>query len=147
MPFGFHFLVSKIWYLWHMCNILAPTRPLGFEPGLIAHSVMSQHSNQFGQRVRPTSERLAGRLGCHINSSLPCLVTCHSHQARNMTTSRRWVNHQCAGLYPGLRTSPQCNVRAPTTPLGFEPGFIAHSECWASTLTNLAKGSDLLARG
>ena len=28
--------------------------------------VATQHSNQFGQRVGPASERLAGRLGCHI---------------------------------------------------------------------------------
>ena len=39
---------------------------------------------------------------------------------RNMTISRLWVNYQCAELYPGLRTSPQCNVPAPTTPAGFE---------------------------
>ena len=39
---------------------------------------------------------------------------------RNMTISRLCVNYQCAELYPGLRTSPQCNVPAPTTPAGFE---------------------------
>ena len=39
---------------------------------------------------------------------------------RNMTISRLWVNYQCAELHPGLRTSPQCNVPAPTTPAGFE---------------------------
>ena len=43
-------------------------------------------------------------------------ITRHSHQARNMTTSRLWVNYQCAGLYPGLRTSPQCNVPAGIRP-------------------------------
>ena len=65
---------------------------------------------------------------------------------RNMTISRLWVNYQCAGLYPGLRTSPQCNVPAVTTPLVFEPGLIAHSESQARALTNSAKESDPLAR-
>ena len=63
---------------------------------------------------------------------------------RNMTISRLWVNYQCAELNPGLWTSPECNV--PATPLVFEPGLIAHSESRASALTNLAKGSDPLAR-
>ena len=44
---------------------------------------------------------------------------------RNMTISQLWVNYQCAELYPGRRTSPQCNV--PATPLVFEPGLIVHS--------------------
>ena len=57
---------------------------------------------------------------------------------RNMTISRLWVNYQCAELYPGLQTSPQCNV--PTTPLVIEPGLRAHSESRASALTNSAKG-------
>ena len=39
---------------------------------------------------------------------------------RNMTIRRLWVNYQCAELYTGLRTSPLCNVPAPTTPAGFE---------------------------
>ena len=71
---------------------------------------------QFDQRVRTTSERPAGQLDCHIHAFLngtrhPCLATRHSHQARNknVTISRLWVNYQCAGLYPSLRTSPQCN--------------------------------------
>ena len=73
-----------------------------------------------GQRVRPTSERLAGQLGCLIPPFLsgtrhPCLVTCHSHQERNMTTRRLRVNYQCIGLYPGLQTSPHCNTPAPPT--------------------------------
>ena len=49
-------------------NIPAPTTPLGFEPGLIAHSesLASQRSNWiFGQRVTPSSEWLTGRLDCH----------------------------------------------------------------------------------
>ena len=33
-----------------------------------------------------------------------------------------------------------CNVLVQTTPLGFEPGLITHSESRASTLTNSAKG-------
>ena len=39
---------------------------MGFEPGLVALSgVASQRFDQFGQRVRPVSESLAGRLGRH----------------------------------------------------------------------------------
>ena len=38
---------------------------------------------------------------------------------RNMTISQLWVNYQYAGLHPGLRTSPQCDVPASTTPLVF----------------------------
>ena len=94
-----------------------------FEPVLIAHWVASQRCNQYGQRVRPASEMLAGRLGCHIPPFLngtrhPCLVTCHSHQARNITTRHLWVNYQCAGVYPGLWTNPQCNV--PANPCVYE---------------------------
>ena len=62
---------------------------------------------------------------------------------RNMTISRLWVNYQCAELYPGLRTRPQCNVPVPTTPLVFEPGLIAHSESRASALTNWREASRL----
>ena len=41
-----------------------------------------------------------------------------------------------------------CTVPAPpTTPSGFEPELIAHSESRASSLTNSDKGSDLLVRG
>ena len=109
-------------------------------------------SNQFGQRVRPASGRLTGQLDFHIPPFLngtrhPCLATHHSHQARDMTISRLWVNYLCGGLYPGLWTSPQCTVLALTTPPVFEPGLIAYSESRASTLTNSAKGSDPLARG
>ena len=78
--------------------------------------VAIQHSNWLGQRFRLTSERLAGRLDCHIlpflNSTRhPCLATCHSYQARNMAISQLWVNYQCAGLYPGMQTS----LSAPTS--------------------------------
>ena len=49
--------------------------------------VTSQRSNQLSQRVRPTGEKLAGRLDCHIPPFLngtrhPCLATRHFHQAR-----------------------------------------------------------------
>ena len=53
---------------WYYCNFPAPTNPLGFEPGLIAHS--TQRSNQLVQ-VRPASERLAGMWGCRIVIVLP----------------------------------------------------------------------------
>ena len=48
---------------------------------------------------------------------------------------------------PLIWVEQYCNVLAPTAPLGFEPGLIAHSELRASDLTNSAKGSDSLARG
>ena len=79
--------------------------------------VTSQRSNQFGQKLRPVSKRLAGWLGCRVPPFLngtrhPWLVTRHSRQARNMTTSRLWVNNKCNWLYSGLWTSLQCNVLA-----------------------------------
>ena len=61
------------------CNVLAPATPLGFEPVLIAHSrVMSQGSNQSGQRIRSTSERLAGQLGVLPGCiAAPEVAQCH----------------------------------------------------------------------
>ena len=134
-----------------VCNVSAPTTPLVLEPGLITHSeswASSLTDSAKGSDL--LTEKPAGRLDYHIPPFLngtrhPCLATRHSHQAINMTISRLWINYQCTEFYPGLRTSPQCNVPAPTTPLVFEPGLITHSESRASTLTNSAKGSDLLS--
>ena len=93
----------------------------------------------FGQRVRPAGEKLAGRLDCHIPLFLngtpvwqPDILT---RPERNMTISRLWVNCQCAGLYPGLRTSPQYNAPAPTaccTTSWDRPNL----EIWATTTWN-----------
>ena len=101
---------------------VTPTTPTGIRIWVdCALTVASQRSNQFVQRVGHTSEGLAGQLDSHIPPFLnctkhPCLATRHSHQDRNMTISRLWVNYQCTGLYPGLQANPQCNVPALTIP-------------------------------
>ena len=53
------------------CIVPAPTTPLAGFWTWVDNTLRypSQHTNQFSQRVRPTSERLAGQLGCH-----DCLV-------------------------------------------------------------------------
>ena len=86
--------------------------------------VASQHSNQFGQRIRPASERLADQLDCHIPPFLngtrhACLATPHSHQARNMTISRLWVNYQCAGLLSRPAGEPPMQRPGTNNPTGF----------------------------
>ena len=84
---------------------------------------------KLSQRIRPAGKKLAGWLDCHIPPFLngpstlvwqPAILT---RPERNMTISRLWVNYQCAELYPGLWTSPQCTV--PATPLVFERGLRA----------------------
>ena len=138
------------------CNVPAPTTR-GFEFGLIAHPrITSQRSIQLSERARPASDRLAGWLSCHIPSFLngtrhPRLVIRHSHKARKKTASRLWMNYQCTDLYPGLRTSPQCDLQAPTTPPSFEPGLIAHSRVASQRFNQLGQrvrsASDMLAGG
>ena len=105
-----------------ICNVPAPTTPAGFETWAVA----SQRSNQFSQRVRPAGEKLAGRLDCHIppfpnGTRHPCLATRHFHQAREKHDNQSALSElSMRWACPGLRTSPQCNVPAPTTPAGFE---------------------------
>ena len=65
--YGLAELLFKLWHWWVITAHTAVTFQQGFEPGFIVHSkVMSQRSNQFGQGVRPTSERPEGQLGWHI---------------------------------------------------------------------------------
>ena len=78
------------------CNVPVPTNPLGFKPGLIAHSKSraSALTNSAKGSDLLISEKLAGRLGCHtppfLNGSRhPVLVNCHSHQARNMLSDHQ----------------------------------------------------------
>ena len=71
--------------------------------------------SQFGQRVKPAGERLTGWLGSHIPPFLndtrhPWLVTRHSHQVRDMPTSRLFVNYHCAGP-AGIRTWADSTLR------------------------------------
>ena len=59
---------------------------------------------------------------------------------RNMTISRLWVNYQCPGLYPGLRTSLQCNVPWQSSrPASFSPAVLTlwpnRLERWLVTLS------------
>ena len=76
--------------------------------------VAIQCSNQFSQRIRPASKRVAGRLGCHI--PLPQWHQTPLSDNPPLSPGQRHDNQpglsECAGLYPGMRASPQCNVPA-----------------------------------
>ena len=135
------------------CNVPASTIPLAFEPGLIAYS--KSRTSALTNSAKESDPLVRSLHAGWIVTFLPSLKAPDTpvwqpailtRPERNMTISRLWTNYQCAGLHPGLRTSPQCKVPAPTAPLVFEPVLIAYSESRASTLTNSAKESDSLAR-
>ena len=137
-----------------LCNVPAPTTPAGFETWADSTlRVASQRSNQFGQRVRPAGEKLAGQLDCHIPPFLngtrhPCLATRHFSPGQRETwqsVGSEWTINalsftQACGRAPNVMSRHQQPQRVS------KPGLIAHSVSRASALTNSAKGSDPLAR-
>ena len=93
------------------------TTPLVFEPGLIAYSESraSALSNSAKESDPLARSLQAGWIVTFLPFSMApdtplWQLAIFTRPERNMAISRLWVNYQCAGLYLGLRTSPQCNV-------------------------------------